>query len=331
MRPPPTGVRRSEHRLPPADAAGLHLHMRHAAPAAGSRGSVLLVHGATLASGLWDIALPGCSVLESLAAAGFSAWAPDIRGYGRSDRLAAPTAPYAGREEAVLDIAQAVDFACRHDGCRQLLLVGGSWGSMTTALYASRQPCTVAGLALMAPLYATVNLAWLRELADPAGRTRMRPALAPTRQVGLEQLRARWDAEVPLGEPARRRDPEVLAALLEDALAAEAPGASTFEVPNGTLVDLFEIFSGRAVVDASRLRMPVLLVRGEHDATSTDEDARRLFAALGSDDKQYLQIGDAGHFLCAERRAAAFRGALIAFAQRVLRPHSAAVLAAVAQ
>ncbi len=314
-------VLRQVHRLPPADAMGLALHLRHAAPAgpAGpAHGTVLLVHGATLASGLWDLAMPGYSVLDALAGAGYSAWAPDLRGYGRSDRLAAPAAPYAGREEAVLDIAQAVDFACRHDGRSRLLLVGGSWGSVTAGLYATRHPQRVAALALMAPLFACVNLAWLRDLADPGDRTRLHPALGATRSVNAEQLRSRWDAEVLHGAPAQRRDPAVLDALVADALAAEPAGATVFTVPNGTLVDLFEVFSGRALIDPSRLRMPVLLLRGEQDASSTDEDARRLFAALGSEDRQYLQIGDAGHFLCAERRAGAFRDALIAFAQRSL-------------
>lgn len=313
------GVRRAVHRIPAADGMGLALHLRHAAPAAGARGSVLLVHGATLASGLWDVAVPGYSVLDALATSGFSAWALDIRGYARSGRLAAPTAAYAGREDAQHDIAAALDFACRHDGVAHAVLVGGSWGSITTALFANRDPERIAGLALMAPLYATVNELWLADLADPADRSRLHPGLGACRAVGRAQLLARWDPEIPPGRMAERRDPAVLEALLADTLAGEsAPGSTTFTVPNGTLHDLFEVFSGRPLYDAAALRMPVLVVRGEHDATSTHADAQRLFEALGSHDKQYLQIGDAGHFVCVERSAAEFQRALNGFAARVL-------------
>ncbi|MCY1543736.1 hypothetical protein D9M68_795650 [compost metagenome] len=64
--------------------------------------------------------------------------------------------------------------------------------------------------------------------------------------------------------------------------------------------------------------MPTLLVRGEHDATSIDEDMRLLFSSLGGDDKQCVTVGDAGHFLCAERRAPVFLKVLTGFADRLL-------------
>jgi alpha-beta hydrolase superfamily lysophospholipase len=307
-------------RLLPADGMGLALHVRHVAPAGPNRGTVMLVHGATLASGLWDIAVPGYSVMEALALAGFSAWALDVRGYARSDRIAAPGAAYAGRDEAVRDIAHAVEFACQHDQREQVLLVGGSWGSITSALYATRQPQRVAALALMAPLFAAVNLPWLRDLAEPHNRLQRRDDLGPTRRVDKSQLLLRWDAEIPHGATERRRDPAVLDALVHDALGAEVAAAGHFVVPNGTLHDLFEVFSGRPLYDPAALRMPLLLLRGEHDLTATDADARRLFEAVGSDDKQYLQIGGAGHFVCAERQASTFQRVVIGFAAHTLSP-----------
>lgn len=313
------GVRRDVHRVDAADSMGLSLHLRHATPAGSARGTVLLVHGATLASGLWDIQVPGYSVLEALALAGFSAWAVDIRGYARSARLQAPATAYAGREEAVRDIAAALAYACCHDQVDQAVLVGGSWGSITSALLASQDASGIAGLALMAPLHAAVNELWLADLADPADRSRLHPGLGATRTVSREQLLARWDPEIPEGRQAARREAAVLDALLADALACEPRSESGhFTVPNGTLHDLFEVFSGRPLYPAAALRMPVLLVRGEHDATSTQADAQRLFESIASPDKQYLQIGDAGHFVCAERRADEFQRALIDFAARVL-------------
>ncbi|MEZ5645396.1 MAG: alpha/beta hydrolase [Burkholderiaceae bacterium] len=307
------GILRLTHDIAAADNQGLALHVRQARPRSPARGTVVLVHGATLASGLWDIQVPGYSILDALAAAGFSAWAPDLRGYARSQRLQNPDRPYSGRDEAVLDIAATVEHACRSDGTSRVVLVGGSWGSITTAIFASRHPGRVGALALMAPIFANVNSGWLRDLADPHDRTRRREPRAATRKIDGHGLRTRWDEEVVFGDPLSRRDPLVLDALLSDALQAEEQPCDAFTVPNGTLDDLFEAFSGRPLYDPSKLAMPVLLVRGEHDATSTDDDARRLFAALGSRDKIYLQVGGSGHFLCAERQAGFFRTALIDF------------------
>lgn len=318
----PAPAARRHFRIPPADEAGLGLHLRHAGPAAGSRATVLLVHGATIASGLWDIAVPGYSTLEALAARGFSAWALDVRGYGRSARLASPNRAYAGREEAVRDIGAAVDFALAHDGRTRLVLFGGSWGSITASIFATRRPHSLMGLALMAPLYATPNRGWIETLADPASAGRpdavLNPALGATRAVDRAHLLHRWDPEIPPGHEARRH-PEVLDALLHDALQAEPAGAHAFTVPNGTLHDLFEVFSGRPLYDPAAIALPTLLMRGEHDATSTHADAQRLFERLASRDKTYMQFGDAGHFVCAEVGAGRFQRALADFVDTLAR------------
>lgn len=316
---PAGGIVRAVHRVTPADAAGLSLHLRHAAPRGARRGTLVLVHGATLASGLWDIDVPGYSVLDALAGAGFSVWAPDLRGYARSDRLAAPAAAYAGMHEALLDIDAAVAHACRLDHVSRVLLTGGSWGSITSAAYAATHPGRVLGLALMAPLFASVNEPWLADLADPADRTRLNGALGATRRVERAALIRRWDPEIPYVDKHLRRDDAVLDAMMADALGAEPDqgAGGAFTVPNGTLHDLFEVFSGRPLVDPAAILVPTLLVRGEHDATSTEEDARALFARLGTREKQCLTIGDAGHFICAERQAPQFQQALAGFARRL--------------
>ena len=312
-------ILRLAHRLAPADAMGLRLFVRQALPEGPRRGSVVLVHGATLASGLWDIDVPGYSVLLALARAGFSTWAPDIRGYARSDRVRQPVQAYAGMREAVRDIDAVVAHACQHDRVDQVLLVGGSWGSITAAGYACVQPQRVCALALMAPIFASRNPLWLEELGDPEHPAHLRPDLGPTRQVGRPDLCRRWDPEIPSSDKARRREARVLDALMADALAAEPADAHplddrpTFTVPNGTLADLFEYFSGRPLYDPGRLHMPTLLVRGEDDQTSTAQDMDTLRSALIHAPVQCETIPDAGHFICAERAAPALQRTLADF------------------
>lgn len=314
---------RSDHRIPPADSGGMRLYVRHVQPAARSLGTVVLIHGATLASGLWDIGVPGYSTLEVLAQAGFSAWAPDLRGYGRSDRLTHPVSAYAGLEDARSDIQATVEHARAEDGVEQVLLVGGSWGSITTASYASSESRRVRALALMAPIYATPNALWLAELSDPDRPGLFRASLGPTRSVQRDDLLRRWDPEIPYPDKSRRREEAVLDALVGDALDAEmmhrggqAMTDQAFTVPNGALHDLFEAFSGRPLYEPRRLCMPVLLVRGEHDATSTATDVERLCSRLGASSIQRHDVPDAGHFVCAERAATGFQACLIGFLHR---------------
>jgi len=124
------------HFLPSTDEPGLRLHLRaHGDDPA--RPPVLMVHGAAYASRLYDIPHPGASWLPATADAGFAAYALDIRGYGlsRSTVMKRASAPYAPACAAIRDIDDAVRWSCAQYGVDALRLVGGSWGSITTALY----------------------------------------------------------------------------------------------------------------------------------------------------------------------------------------------------
>ena len=223
----------TEHKLiDSSDEPGLRLHLRRR----GEGPPVLFVHGATFASPLYDIAAPGASWLEATARAGFSAYALDVRGYGRSRsaRMETETAPYARATEAVRDIDDAVRWiAGRHPGA-PLALVGGSWGSVTTALWASTLGAgRISKLVLQAPIFAAPNEGWIDLLADPDDRSALNPSLGASRLVSEAETRARWDAELPEG--AGWRSEAAFAALMA---ASDLPlnfhpaaiGASTVSV-----------------------------------------------------------------------------------------------------
>jgi pimeloyl-ACP methyl ester carboxylesterase len=96
---------------------------------------------------------------------------------------------------------------------------------------------------------------------------------------------------------------KVFQAWFEALLATEPEGAAVLRAPNGVLVDLWEIFHARPLYDAGRIEVPTLVIRGSADGDSTQEDAFSLFEQLGSEDKQYMVIGNATHFLSLEKRA----------------------------
>ena len=74
-----------------------------------------------------------------------------------------------------------------------------------------------------------------------------------------------------------------------------------FRTPNGTLVDIFYIFTERPVYDASKIKVPTMIIRGDDDPTATEADAKGLMAKIQSPMKRYVSVGNATHFLGLEK------------------------------
>ena len=286
----------ASRRIDSTDLPGLRLHLRSRGddPA---RPPVLMVHGATYASPLYDLAVPGRSWLAALSAAGFAAYALDVRGYGRSAMPATPGAPFARMHEAGRDIGDAADWIAARHG-RTPALVGGSWGSITVAAWIAGGG-GAAALVLYAPIFAARNDAWL-DLLGEDGALR---GWGSTRPVTLPATRARWDAELPEG--ADWREEAVLRDLWAQSLADQGlpPDAEAFHAPNGTFLDLWEAMSGRPLYDPAGVRCPALLIRGGADPTSTRADALALLDRLAAPERRYVEVANGAHFVSAERRA----------------------------
>lgn len=312
------------------EGGGPRLALRHRPAMVPHRGPpVLFVHGATLASKLYDVggeAGPsGTSWMAHVAAHGRDAFAVDLRGYGRSERPPSFDAPpdehppYCRHDAAVADIARAVDAMRAHTGADRIDLVGGSWGSITSGIYANRHPESLRRLVLFAPIHAEVNEGWLTITADPADRSRPNPALGAYRLVTRAAVRERWDAEIPGADPTAFRPEPVFAALMDEALAGDPRsgehGPPAMRVPNGTLLDLHKAFSGRPLYDAADIRIPTLLICGDRDPTSTATDMARLAERLPG--AHAVTIANASHFAIAERAAPRVFEAAEAFLGRV--------------
>jgi len=297
------------HFIDSSDETGLKLHIRsHEDDPA--RVPVLFVHGATYASRLYDIPYPRASWLRATADAGFAAYALDIRGYGksRSEKSCDSTEPYARLTDAVQDILDAVTWICARHAAETIRLVGGSWGSITAATFAaSLGKAYVARLVLYAPIFAEKNTGWIDLLADPKNAGRFNSDFSSTRLVTEAATRERWDAEIPEG--ADWRDEGVFQALVQSSLAddpmSKCQSPPAFRAPNGTYLDLWEVFNARPLYDPTAINCPTLLIRGGADPTSTRGDALNLFDKIAAADKSYVEIANGAHFVSAERRAPA--------------------------
>jgi pimeloyl-ACP methyl ester carboxylesterase len=311
-----TGLERREHRLPPAAGCDAPLSLQELAPveARARPTPIVLLHGATFASVMFDIQVAGYSMQRFLADRGWRNFALDLRGYGRSvpatilDAPPEANEPYARMTDAADDLAAGVRFALARCGGTAAHIVGFSWGSLVACLFATRHPELTDRLVLYAPLFAEVNEPWIDRIADPRDRSRVNPRLGAYRWIAEPDIRARWEADIPAGARADDyRDVQVLHAIFEALTAADPRGRDrpepAFRVPTGALVDLFEVFNGRPLFDPQAVVAPTLIVRGRDDTTSTESDAWRLFGALGAARKRYVTIAPGSHFLCAERNA----------------------------
>lgn len=309
----------TSHFIASSDDPDLRLHLRahHDAP---ERPPVLFVHGATYASRLYDVPHPGASWLKATAEAGYAAYGLDIRGYGKSNApgLDEEPQPYARGTDAVTDITDAVRWLCQRHNRDQIGLVGGSWGSITTAMFASGSSGgKIAALVLYAPIFAEVNAGWLSFLSDPSDPQAFNSSFRGARPVCEALTRARWDAEIPSGE--NWRDEAVFQALVQSSLSDDPQAARrdppAFLAPNGTLLDLWETFNARPLYDPSLIACPTLLIRGGADTTSTRSDALKLFDCLATKHKRYSELANGAHFASAERLGPQVFGIANAFLQ----------------
>lgn len=281
------------------------------AHAENSRTPVLLLHGATYGAAIFDLQREGYSLMGQLASFGCNVYALEVRGYGASGDapvMNAPASdhpPYARASEVVSDVAAAVAHIRRKTGTEAVDMIGFSWGTIVGSLFAERFPEEIRRLALYAPLYAERNETWLARIADPDSGGLLAPKYGSYRLITLQDTFDRWNDDLPTGDPEQFRESGIPELLFETQAALDA-GADqrrprSFRCPNGALADLVSIFNGHPIYDPAKLTIPVLLVRGEHDTTSTRSDAKNIQSRIRHSRVGYTEIAGGSHFLCVER------------------------------
>lgn len=101
-------------------------------------GTVLLLHGYMDAGATWDFVTP------HLTAANFRVFAPDLRGFGDTDRI--PAGGYYHFPDYIADVAELIDALSLPT---PLYLVGHSMGGVIATMFTGAFPAAVAKLALL--------------------------------------------------------------------------------------------------------------------------------------------------------------------------------------
>ncbi|MEZ5843588.1 MAG: alpha/beta fold hydrolase [Hyphomicrobiaceae bacterium] len=256
----------------------LFLWEKQAVDQAGKKGTVLFVHGSSMASTpTFDLDVPGrpdSSVMDWFAKRGFDTWCVDMEGYGRSTKSRDITHDISNGAD---DLEAASRYIMQTRDTGPLMVYGISSGALRAALFAQRNPDRVKRLALDAHVWTGDG--------------------SPT----LEQRRKKLPEFLKIKR--RPIDPAFVQSIFErdhpgcadqatiDAFAKAICALDT-SMPNGTYIDMT---SKLPVVDPGKITSPTIIMRGQWDGIASMEDLIAFFVKLPNPDKQFAVMPGISH------------------------------------
>jgi pimeloyl-ACP methyl ester carboxylesterase len=293
---------------------------------------VLMIHGGGPGGlAVFDLDVPGYSLAESVARAGYDVYVMDIRGFGRSTRPASldpsnDSAPPMGTsDEAVRDIAAVVSWIRSRAQNAKVSLVGHATGGHWAGMYTAQRNDAVSRLALVNSMYG-VHAPWAlaQGFEDPGHPGTFSAHAGACRLADAAGLLAGWNGAIPVADRSRWREPKVAETYVRMGLATD-PAALTRTppavcIPGAFRLEHYLMAQGKKFWNARDIQIPVLIVRGERDHWSRREDVLALQRELvNAPHVDTLIIPDATHFFFLDRPEHGlhlFMRQLIAFLRR---------------
>jgi pimeloyl-ACP methyl ester carboxylesterase len=315
-----TPTAKVDHWIAPSNPGELSLHVsERAAERRCGQPQVLLLHAYGVPSAAaFDI--PNASLTEHLASRGRTSWALDLSGFGMSERPpsmerpATETRPLFRASEVIGDVDRVVAFigaACPGD---RIDVLGWSWGGVVAGMWAAKQPPELRRLILLDSMYGFKLPSMARLFADPNNPDAVNPKLPAYGISPASAIIQQWEGMLrESGLPFDTLRDAVSATQVVEAFLSSDPNPHTqgsVRRPNGPLVDLFEIWSGRPVYDAARIVAPTLVIHGDADEFSDSTLVPRLTNSCG---RREVIVGDGTHYMLYERVRIDIYGALDAF------------------
>jgi pimeloyl-ACP methyl ester carboxylesterase len=238
---------------------------------------LFLVHGSSVSAlPSFDLTVPGAgeySLMNVFARYGFDVWTMDFEGYGKST----VTSGNSDIASGVADLRAAMPVVERETGLGKFHFMGESSGAIRAGAFAVAEPGRVDRLVLEAFTYTGKGSPTLAKRGEQTEfyRTHNR------RPRGEDMILSIFNRDRP-----GTSDPRVPPAMAK----AEMPNGDS--VPTGTYLDMT---ANLPLVDPAKVQSPVLMVRGQYDGISTEEDLLDFFSKLPTPDKQYAVIPGAAH------------------------------------
>jgi len=251
---------------------------RAAKPVGKNEGTVLFVHGSSMAAQpTFDLQVPGrpySSAMDYFVERGFDTWCVDMEGYGRSDKKRDINCDIANGAD---DLAAATDYIMKTRGTKQFLVYGISSGALRAAMFAQRHPDRVKRLALDAFVWTGEGSPTLAE------RTKKLPEFRAKNRRPIDRafLSSVFNRDHP-----GSADDKVIEVFAKFVLELDD------SVPTGTYVDMC---SKLPVVDPVKITAPTLIMRGQFDGIAGFDDLNEFFKRLPNPDKQFAVMAGISH------------------------------------
>jgi pimeloyl-ACP methyl ester carboxylesterase len=275
---PKIAVSGEEHWTAKEGGVKLFLFEKYAGDPARTAGTILFVHGSSMASQpTFDLQVPGrpdSSAMDYFARLGYDCWSVDVEGYGRSTKDRDNNAPIS---QGADDCYAAAHYIQKLRGKRPLLVYGISSGALRAALFAERHPEMVTRLALDAMVWTGEGSPTLEQR-----RKKLAEFLAKNRRpIDKAFIHSIFERDHP-----GTAEQKVIDAFADAVVALDT------SVPTGTYVDMC---SKLPVVDPEKITVPVLIMRGQFDGIASIEDLLKFFARLPNPDKQFSVMPGISH------------------------------------
>jgi pimeloyl-ACP methyl ester carboxylesterase len=271
-------IKSAEHWTEKPGGVKLFLFEKYAADPKATAGTILFVHGSSMAAQpTFDLQVPGrpdSSAMDFFAKKNFDCWCVDMEGYGRSTKDRDNNAPIA---QGADDCLAAATYIQKLRGSRPFLVYGISSGALRAALFAQRHPALVGRLALDAMVWTGEGSPTLAER-----RKRLPEFQAQNRRpIDKAFIHSIFDRDHP-----GTAEENVIDAF------ADAVTALDTSVPTGTYVDMC---ARLPVVDPAKIAVPTLIMRGQWDGIAGFSDLLAVFERLPNPDKHFAVMPGISH------------------------------------
>lgn len=260
------------------DGVRLFLWEKYVGAPTGKKGTVVFVHGSSMASQpTFDLQVDGrpfSSVMNWFAVKGYDTWCIDMEGYGRSDKHRDITCDIANGAD---DLEVATEYIQKLRHCGPLLVYGISSGALRAALFTERHPERVARLALDAHVWTGEGSPTLAE------RRKKLPEFLKHNRRPLDHA---FVSSILTRDHPGTADDSVAEAFAEAILALDD------SIPNGTYIDMC---NNLPVNDPEKITVPTIIMRGEYDGIAAIDDLLAFFVKLPNPDKQFTVMPGIAH------------------------------------
>jgi pimeloyl-ACP methyl ester carboxylesterase len=256
----------------------LFLWQKTTVPAGKEKGTILFVHGSSMAAQpTFDLVVPGradSSPMDYFAKLGYDVWAADMEGYGRSDKNRDMKAFIADGAD---DLKAVSDYIMKTTGAKKFYMYGISSGALRAALFCQRHPERVARLALDAFVWTGEGSPTLAE------RKKRLPEFQSKNRRAIDQA---FVFSVFNRDHKGCAEDNVIKAFADYILALDD------SMPTGTYIDMC---ANLPVIDPTKIPVPTVVMRGEFDGIAGMEDLLKFYAKLPNPDKQFSEMPGISH------------------------------------